>query len=83
MELAVVDEATRLADDEESKDDPDISQLKRPQGLKCMTFWFYVCSEDEAGNGGAGATEYSRFGKGWVYVRNHDQVQKFTESLPV
>ena len=36
MELAVVDEATRLADDEESKDDPDISQLKRSQGLKCI-----------------------------------------------
>ena len=36
MELAVVDEATCLADDEESKDDPDISQLKRSQSLKCI-----------------------------------------------
>lgn len=36
MELAVVDEATCLADDEESKDDPDIGQLKRSQGLKCI-----------------------------------------------
>lgn len=36
MELAVVDKATRLADDEESKDNPEISQLKRSQGLKCM-----------------------------------------------
>jgi hypothetical protein len=36
VELAVVDEAARLADDEESKDDPDISQLKRSQGLKCI-----------------------------------------------
>lgn len=34
MELAVVDEATRLADNEESEDNPDISQLKRSQGLK-------------------------------------------------
>ena len=36
MKLAVVDEATCLADDEESKDDPDISQLKRSQGQKCI-----------------------------------------------
>ena len=36
MELAVVDEATRLADDKKSKDDPDISQLKISQGLKCI-----------------------------------------------
>jgi len=36
VELAVVDEATRLANDEESKDDPDVSQLKRSQGLKCI-----------------------------------------------
>jgi len=36
VELAVVDEATRLADDEESKNNPDISQLKRSQGLKCI-----------------------------------------------
>ena len=26
---------------------------------------------------------YSRFGKGWVCVRNHDRLQKFTESSPV
>jgi hypothetical protein len=25
----------------------------------------------------------SRFGKGWVNVRNHDRIQKFTESSPV
>ena len=26
---------------------------------------------------------YSRFGKGRVYVRNHDLPQKFTESSPI
>jgi hypothetical protein len=30
-----------------------------------------------------GQLRYSRFGKGWVYIRNHNQPQKFTESLPI